>query len=73
MVTVVQASSASTTNRRPDRSYANADVEFTGVASTGFDVDGKVTSFELFVTERQRHFSQKRAFGFSEFARTHST
>ena len=33
--------------------FANADVEFTGVASTGLDVDGKVTSLELLVTERQ--------------------
>jgi len=34
-------------------SYANADVEFTGVASTGLDVDGKVTSFELIVSDRR--------------------
>ncbi len=33
-------------------SYANADIEFTGVASTGLDVDGHVTSFLLFVPDR---------------------
>ena len=33
--------------------YANADVEFTGVASTGVDVEGKVTSFTVFVPDRQ--------------------
>jgi signal transduction histidine kinase/DNA-binding response OmpR family regulator len=33
--------------------FANADVEFTGVASTVLDVDGKVTSFMLMVTDRQ--------------------
>ena len=33
--------------------FANADVEFTGVASSGLDVDGKVTSFQLFVPDRQ--------------------
>ena len=33
--------------------FANADVQFTGVAATGLDVDGRVTSFELFVPERQ--------------------
>ena len=31
--------------------FANADVEFTGVASTVLDVDGKVTSFLLFVPD----------------------
>jgi signal transduction histidine kinase/CheY-like chemotaxis protein len=33
--------------------FANADVEFTGVASTGLDVDGKVTSFQVLVPGQQ--------------------
>ena len=33
--------------------FANADVEFTGVASTVLDVDDKVTSFMLFVPNNQ--------------------
>ena len=32
---------------------ANADVEFTGVASTGIDINGKVTSFQLLVPDAQ--------------------
>ena len=51
--TVVQTSLRINDESAARSSYANADVEFTGVASTGFDVDGKVTSFELIVMDRR--------------------
>jgi signal transduction histidine kinase/CheY-like chemotaxis protein len=50
---VAQVRVASTDESAARAAFANADVEFTGVASTDLDVHDKVTSFMLFVSDPQ--------------------